>query len=165
MIKNKNFNSKAVTLGALMVIMIVSIWETEIQDSFALSDAGQNYWMLIGWDTGHFFFLIKKTLGNQEGMITLCWLAEHACIKLVSRFKRILKRNFRNASQQGSVFWWKSKSVLIRSLKNVWVGTSGVARSIELQNFMAAKLKVNFFVLLRVSSLVLQVTLSAQKAA
>ena len=35
---------------------------------------------------------------NQEGMITWCWLAEHACIKLVSRFKRILKRNFRNAS-------------------------------------------------------------------
>ena len=35
---------------------------------------------------------------NQEGIITWCWLAEHACIKLVSRFKRILKRNFRNAS-------------------------------------------------------------------
>ena len=95
-------------------------------------------------ETQGIFFLIKKALGNQEGMITLCWLAEHACIKLVSRFKRILKRNFRNVSQQGSVFWWKSKSILIRSLKNVWVGTSGVVRSIELQNFMAAKLKGNF---------------------
>ena len=56
-----------------------------------LSHAGQNYWMLIGWDRGHFFL-------NQEGMITWCWLAEHACTKLVSRFKRSLKRNFRNAS-------------------------------------------------------------------
>ena len=40
----------------------------------------------------------EDTFGNQEGMITWSWLAEHACIKLVSRFKRILKSNFRNAS-------------------------------------------------------------------
>ena len=33
---------------------------------------------------------------NQEGMITWCWFAEHACIKLVSRFKRILKRHLLN---------------------------------------------------------------------
>jgi len=39
------------------------------------------------------------------------------------------------------------------------------ARSIELQNFMAAKLKVNFFVLLWVALLVSRVTLSAQKRA
>ena len=39
-----------------------------------------------------------KNSNSQEGMITWCWLAEHACIKLVSRFKRILKKNFRNAS-------------------------------------------------------------------
>ena len=44
--------------------------------------------MLIGWDRGH-FFLIEGTFGNQEGMITWCWLAEHACIKLVSRFKQL----------------------------------------------------------------------------
>ena len=37
-------------------------------------------------------------------MITWCWLAEHACIKLVSRFKRILKRNFRNASLLSLIF-------------------------------------------------------------
>ena len=54
-----------------------------------------------------------------------------------------------------------TKNVLIRSLKNVLMGTAGVARSMELQNFMAAKLKVNFFVLLRVVLLVLQLTLSA----
>ena len=43
------------------------------------------------------------------------------------------------------------------------MGTADVAQSIELQNFMAAKLKVNFFVLLRVTLLVPQFTLSAQK--
>ena len=69
--------------------------------------------------------------------------------------------------QQSTVFLWKSKrifptkNVLICSLKNVSVGTAGVARSIELQNFMAAKLKVIFFVLLLVALLVLQLTLSA----
>ena len=42
------------------------------------------------------------------------------------------------------------------------VGMAGVARSIELQNFMAAvKLKVNFFVLLWIALLASQVTLSA----
>ena len=40
---------------------------------------------------------------------------------------------------------------------------AGVAKSIELQNFMATKLKVNFFVLLRVALLVLQLTISASK--
>ena len=67
---------------------------------------------------------------------------------------------------QSAVFWWKSKrifptkNVLIRSLKNVSVGMASVARSIELQNVMAAKLKV-YFVLLWVALLVLQLTLSA----
>ena len=51
------------------------------------------------WLRQRAFFLNQEgTFGNQEGMITWCWLAEHACIKLVSRFKQILKRNFRNAS-------------------------------------------------------------------
>ena len=44
-----------------------------------------------------FFLNHQGTFGNQEGMITWCWLAKHACVKLVSRFKRIFK-NFRNAS-------------------------------------------------------------------
>ena len=146
-----------------------------------LSHAGQNYWMLIGWERGHFFLNQEGTFGNQEGMITWCWLAEHACIKLVSRFKRILKRNFRNASllslilarsfhlhakenqhaTKSAVFWWKSKrifpnkNVLIRSLKTVWVGTAGVQRNTS-QNFVASKLKVSFFVSRRVALLVLQ---------
>ena len=71
--------------------------------------------------------------------------------------------------QQSAVLWWKSKRIfpsknlLIRSLKKVRVGTADVhvAQSIELQNFMAAKLKVNFFFLLRVTLLVPQFTLSA----
>ena len=41
---------------------------------------------------------IFSYFGNQEGMITWWWLAEHTCKTLVSRFKRILKRNFRSAS-------------------------------------------------------------------
>ena len=60
--------------------------------------------------------------------------------------------------QQSAVFsvgekqkGFPTKNVLIRSLKKVWVGTAGIAESIELQNFMAAKLKVNLFVLLRVA--------------
>ena len=44
------------------------------------------------WLRQRAFFLNQEgTFGNQEGMITWCWLAEHACIKLVSRFKRSLK--------------------------------------------------------------------------
>ena len=40
-----------------------------------LSYAGRNYWILIDWDRGHIFFLNNKgTSGNQEGMITWCWL-------------------------------------------------------------------------------------------
>ena len=58
--------------------------------SYFLSHVGRNYWMLIGWDRGHFFLNQERSFGNQEGMITWCWL--------VSRFKQILKRNFRNAS-------------------------------------------------------------------
>ena len=106
------------------------------------------------WLRQRAFFLNQEgTYGNQEGMITWCWLAEHACIKLVSRFKRILKRNFRNASllsliltrpiltwkkintQQSAVIWWKSqrifptKTVLIRRVKTVRVGTARRCRT------------------------------------
>ena len=137
-------------------------------------------------ETEGIFLNREGTFGNQEGMITWCWLAEHACINLlVSRSKLILKENFGNASllsliltqlfhlnvkenqhatkrsllvEKQKDFW--TKNVLIRSLKKVWVGTAGVARSIELQNFMAAKLKFNFFTSLRVALLVLHATLS-----
>ena len=110
-------------------------------------------------------------------MITWCWLAEHTCIKLVSCFKQILKRNFRNAlllsliltrsfylnvkeNQHATMrsVWWKrkriflTKNVLISSLKTVWVGTAGIAWSTR-QNFMDTKLKVNFFVLIGVAFL------------
>ena len=84
--------------------------------------------------------------------------SKHGCFILT--WKRI-------NMQRSAVFSWKSKrifpakNVLIWSLKKVWVGTAGVARYIDLQNFMAAKLKVSFFVLLWVALLVLQATLSA----
>ena len=133
------------------------------------------------WLRQRAFFLNQEgTFGNQEGMITWCWLAEHVCIKLVSRFKRILKRNFRNASLLSLILTrsfhlnvkenqyatkrsllvkskriFPTKNVLIRSLKRVWVGTAGVERRTR-QNFAASKLKVNFFVLLRVVLLILQ---------
>ena len=51
------------------------------------------------WLRERAFFLNQEgTFGNQEGMIIWCWLAEHPCIKLVSRFKQSLKRSFRKAS-------------------------------------------------------------------
>ena len=138
-----------------------------------------------------FFLNHEGTFGNQECMITWCWLAEHACIKLVSRLKRIEKEfqkrvacefdlntvvlTYSNVKENEHVTKrsllvekpkdFPVKNVLIRSLKNVWAEKHGcsVARIIELQNFMAAKLKVNFFILFRVALIVLQVTLSAWK--
>ena len=50
------------------------------------------YW--LAETEGTFFLDQGGTFGNQEGMITWCWLAENACIKLVSRFKRSLKKEF-----------------------------------------------------------------------
>ena len=64
-----------------------------------LITCGTNYWMLIGWDRGNFFLNHEGTFGNQEGMITWYWLAEHGYIKLVSRFKRILKLSNRTCSR------------------------------------------------------------------
>ena len=52
---------------------------------------------------GLLFLKHENTFGNKEGMISWCRLAEHACIKLVSLFKRILKRNFINASLLGLI--------------------------------------------------------------
>ena len=36
----------------------------------------------------------EGSFGNQEGMITWCWLAELACIKLVSHLKQIFEKKF-----------------------------------------------------------------------
>ena len=72
------------------------------------------------------FSLITRALLVIEGMITWCWLAGHACIKLVSRLKRNsethrfwvwskhgcfdLTWKKMNVSQS-AVFWWKSKRI------------------------------------------------------
>ena len=100
-----------------------------------------------------------------------------------------LKRNFRNSlplswstgkcsncyfifmwkkinMQQSTVFWWKSKrmfpskDILICSLKKPRVRTAGIVQSKELQNFYGCQLRVNFFVLLWVTLLLSQITLS-----
>ena len=74
-------------------------WGASSQDhAFGiLSHTGQNYWMLIGWDRT--FFLNHDTFGNQEGMITWYWLAEHTYIKLVSHFK-LLQMDFKKEFQK-----------------------------------------------------------------
>ena len=36
----------------------------------------------------------EGSFGNQEGMITWWWLAELACVKLVSHFKQIFEKKF-----------------------------------------------------------------------
>ena len=154
----------------------------KVGHSLSLSHTGQNYWMLIGWDRGHFFLIFviaPPKLLDADWLSTpaLSWFpASNGFWKEISETHRFWvwsKHGYfiltwkRINMQQSAVFWWKSKRIfptknaLIRSLKNVWVETAGVARNIELQNFMAAKLKVNFFVLLRVALLVLQLTLSA----
>ena len=47
------------------------------------------------WLRQRAFFLNQgSTFGNQEGMITWCWLAEHTCIKFVSHFKQIFEKEF-----------------------------------------------------------------------
>ena len=121
-----------------------------------------------------FFLNQEGTFGNQEGMITWCWLAEHASIKLVSCFKRSLKRNFRNASLLSLILTrsfhlnakenqhatkrshlvekhWKGffrpKTYWFAAWKQFEWGrlTACVERSTT-QNFVASKLKVNFFV-------------------
>ena len=38
----------------------------------------QNYSMLIGWNTRHFFLITRALLANQEGLITWSWLAKRA---------------------------------------------------------------------------------------
>ena len=66
----------------------------------------------------------------------------------------------------GAVFWWKRKkdfSIQKRIDSQSEKSGDGWCRTKHnrLQNFTAAKLKVNFFVLLRVALVVSQVTLSA----
>ena len=127
------------------------------------------------WLRQRAFFLITRAVLviKRAWLLDADWLSTPA-LSWFPTSNVFWKGNLRNAvdlntvihlNVKNTVFWWKSKrifptkNVLILSLKNVWV--AGVARSIKLQNFMAAKLKVNFFILLRVALLVLQLTLSA----
>ena len=145
-------------------------------DLHKLSHTGQNYWMLIGWDRGHFFLMTRALLVIKRAWLldadwlstpALSWFpASNGFWKISETHRFWSKHGYfilmwkRIDMQRNAVFWWKSKrifptkTVLIRSLKNIWVGRAGVAWGrIELQNFMAAKVKVSFFVLLRLISI------------
>ena len=136
--------------------------------------------MLIGWDRGH-FSLIKRALLviKRAWLLDADWLSTLA-LNWFPSLNWVWKRNFRNASLLSLILTrsfhlnvkenqyatkrsllvkskriFPTKTVLIRRVKTVRVGTAGVERSTR-QNFVASKLKVNFFVLLRVDLLVLQ---------
>ena len=132
-------------------------------------------------ETEGIFFLIKRALLviKRAWLLDADWLSTPAlnwfptsngfwkgisgthCFSVWSSHGHFILTWNKINTQQSAVFWWKSKkifptkNVLIRSLKTVWVGTAGVEQSTR-QNFVASKLKVNFFFLLRVVILVLQ---------
>ena len=109
----KKFNTSSLSRGVTRKSYDVALghvpWTISWKAAWKLNPIGcSSRW---GWEWTIFLFITcrAKLLNadwlrqrafflNQEGMITWCWLAEHACIKSVSRFKRILKRNFRNVS-------------------------------------------------------------------
>ena len=151
--------------------MLASVKQHSSRNGYtSLSHAGQNYWMLIGWDRGHFSLIKRSLLVIKRALLldadwlstpTLNWFpASNRFWKEISETQRFwvwsLHGHFiltwkKINKQQSTVFWWESKRIfptknlLIRSLKTVWMGTAGVERSTR-QNFMASKLKVNFFV-------------------
>ena len=63
-----------------------------------LSHAGQNYWMLIGWDSGH-FSLIKRALLviKRAWLLDADWLSTPA-LNWFPASNGVWKKNFRNAS-------------------------------------------------------------------
>ena len=99
--------------SSLLALLLFLALSQEMKDSNSFWLA---VWKLItcrakllnaDWLRQRAFFLNQEgTFGNQEGMITWSWLAEHACIKLVSRFQRSLKRNFRNALLPSWILTW-----------------------------------------------------------
>ena len=90
------------------------------QRAFFLNHEGMVSWSLSWFPASNGFWKISETrhfwVWTKHGYFILTW-------------KRI-------NVQRSAVFWWKSRRIfptktgLIRSLKNVWVGTAGVARDI-----------------------------------
>ena len=140
------------------------------------SHAGQNYWMLIDWDRGHFFLIKRAWLLDADLLSTpaLNWFpASNGFSKGISETHRfwvwsshghfILTWKKFN-TQQSAVFWCKSKrifptkNVLIRSLKTVRVemayGWCRRKHYTELRGLQTESF--NFFVLLQVVVIVLQ---------
>ena len=140
-----------------------SLWVSLKRPFYRLSHAGQNYWMLIGWDRVHFFLIKRALVIKRAWLLDADWLstpalnwfpASNGFWKGISETHRffwvwcqhghfILTWKKIN-TQQSAVFWWKSKrifptkNVLIRSLKTFLVGTAGVTRSTR-QNLVAYK--------------------------
>ena len=141
--------------GELLLLACISQKQFDLLAYQMLSHTGQNYWMLIGWDRGHFFLNhdLEGTFGNQERawLLDADWLSTPAVgwfpalasngfsethrfceLRVWSKHGYFILSWKRINLQQSAVFWWKSKrifptkTVLIRS---VWVGMTGVGRS------------------------------------
>ena len=137
--------------------------------------------MLIGLDRGHFFLITRALLVIKRAWLpdadwlsapALSWFSASnrnaSCLSFLlqtgtHRVWVCSKRGYfiitskKIDLQQKAVFWWRTKRFFhpkmcwLAAWNEDWVGTAIVAQSTELQNFMAAKLKGNFFVLLRVA--------------
>ena len=132
------------------------------------------------WLRQRAFFLNQEgTFGNQEGMITWCWLAEHACIAfpLQTEFEKEFQKRIASEFDLNTVI---SSQRERKSTRNKAQSFGGKAKGLfrpKTYSFAAwkqfewgrlvsnealdrtswpPKLKVNFFVLLRVALLVLQ---------
>ena len=88
----KNFGS------SLILDFRISWRHVQAKNNCLLSHAGQNYWMLIGWDRGH-FSLTKRALL----VIKRAWLLDADWLSMTSlnwfpASNGVWKRNFRNVS-------------------------------------------------------------------
>ena len=134
---------------------------------YVYSHAGQNYWTLIGWERGRHFFDHEGIFGNQEAwLLDADWLSTPHWVCFRSGFKR---------TSELHRFWVQSNTVVssqfsVKQNQHAIKGgllvekqkdfsdqkcndsqpekclSGGCWRRTKLQNFMAAKLKVNFFV-------------------
>ena len=77
-------------------------------------------------ETGHFFLNHEGTFGNQEGMITWCWLAERAC-SLVKALKILVKLILNCPRAQ---YTWTNYSIQIGRLRAVQFKGNTSAKSV-----------------------------------
>ena len=82
---------------------------------------GLNYWMLIGWDKGHFSLNHECTFCSEGGMITWCWLVI-SCRQ--NHNIEELKQGSKNKNTKQSTVYWTC------SFKQ-WAVTRGKKEEIE----------------------------------